>query len=121
MTDTPVYPVPSAFAATANLSPEKYREMYAASIADPEAFWAEQGWRLDWSTPYTKVKDVSWDKDDLHVRWYSDGELNVAYNCIDRHLATRGDKVALIWEGDDPADHAKVTYKQLHKAVCRFV
>ena len=96
MTDTPVYPAPSAFAATANLSPEKYREMYAASIADPEAFWAEQGWRLDWSTPYTKVKDVSWDKDDLHVRWYSDGELNVAYNCIDRHLATRGDKVALI-------------------------
>ena len=120
MTDHPVYPVPSEFASKANLTPEKYREMYAASIADPEAFWGEQGRRLDWSKPYTKVKDVSWDKQDLHARWFSDGELNVAYNCIDRHLATRGDKVALIWEGDDPADDATVTYKQLHGAVCRF-
>ncbi|MEO1554667.1 MAG: acetyl-coenzyme A synthetase N-terminal domain-containing protein, partial [Pseudomonadota bacterium] len=111
MTDTPVYPVPSDFAAKANLTPEKYAEMYAASIADPDAFWREHGKRLDWSKPYTKVKDVSWDKSDLHVRWYSDGELNVAYNCIDRHLATRSDKVALIWEGDDPGDDAKVTYK----------
>ncbi|GAB5456389.1 MAG: hypothetical protein Hens2KO_26180 [Henriciella sp.] len=120
MTDSPIYPVPSEFAAKANLSPEAYREMYAASIADPDGFWGEQGKRLDWSKPYTTVKDVSWDKSDLHVRWYSDGELNVAYNCIDRHLATRGDKVALIWEGDDPSDAATVTYKQLHKAVCRF-
>ena len=120
MTETSVYPVPTDFAAQANLSPEKYREMYAASIADPDAFWGEHGKRLDWSKPYTTVKDVSWDKSDLHVRWYSDGELNVAYNCIDRHLATRGDKVALIWEGDDPSDAATVTYKQLHSAVCRF-
>ena len=120
MTDSPIYPVPAEFAAKANLSPEKYREMYAASIADPEAFWGEHGKRLDWSKPYTTVKDVSWDKSDLHVRWYSDGELNVSYNCIDRHLATRGDKVALIWEGDDPSDAATVTYKQLHSAVCRF-
>jgi len=120
MTDSPIYPVPSDFAATANLSPETYREMYAASMADPEAFWGAHGKRLDWSKPYTQVKDVSWDKSDLHVRWYADGELNVSYNCIDRHLATRGDKVALIWEGDDPADDATVTYKQLHGAVCRF-
>ena len=120
MTDSPIYPVPSDFAATANLSPETYREMYAASVADPEAFWGEHGKRLDWSKPYTQVKDVSWDKSDLHVRWYADGELNVSYNCIDRHLATRGDKVALIWEGDDPSDDATVTYKQLHSAVCRF-
>jgi acetyl-CoA synthetase len=120
MTDSPVYPVPSDFASKANLTPEKYRDMYAASIADPEAFWGEHGKRIDWSTPYTKVKDVSWDKSDLHVRWFADGELNVSYNCIDRHLATRGDKVALIWEGDDPADDATVTYKQLHGAVCRF-
>ncbi len=120
MTDTNTYPVPADFAAKANLTPEKYEEMYAASIADPEAFWAEHGLRLDWSKPYTKVKDVSWDKSDLHVRWFSDGELNVAYNCIDRHLDTRGDKVALIWEGDDPADAETVTYRQLHTEVCRF-
>jgi acetyl-CoA synthetase len=119
-TDTPTFPVPSDFASSANLTPEKYRDMYAASIADPEAFWGEHGQRLDWSKPYTKVKQVSWDKSDLQVRWFSDGELNVAYNCIDRHLATRGDKVALIWEGDHPADDATVTYKQLHSAVCRF-
>ena len=119
-TDTQIYPVPSDFASKANLSPEQYKEMYAASIADPEGFWGEQGKRLDWSKPYSKVKDVSWDKSDLHVKWFSDGELNVSVNCIDRHLATRGDKVALIWEGDDPSDAATVTYKQLHSAVCRF-
>mgnify|MGYP000173911269 CR=1 FL=1 len=120
MSESAIYPVPSDFAAKANLSPEQYREMYAASIADPEKFWGEQGKRLDWSKPYTTVKDVSWDRSDLHVRWYSDGELNVSVNCIDRHLATRGDKVALIWEGDDPSDDATVTYRQLHGAVCRF-
>jgi acetyl-CoA synthetase len=120
MTDNPVFPVPADFAAKANLSPEKYKEMYDASIADPEAFWGEHGKRLDWSKPYSIVKDVSWNKDDLHVKWYSDGELNVSYNCIDRHLETRGDKVALLWEGDDPSDSAAVTYKQLHAAVCRF-
>lgn len=120
MTETPVYPVPADFAANANLSPAKYKEMYVASIADPEAFWDEHGKRLDWITPYTIVKDVSWQKEDLHVKWYSDGELNVAYNCIDRHLAKRGEKIALLWEGDDPAESEGVTYKQLHTAVCRF-
>ncbi|WP_340693836.1 acetate--CoA ligase [Hyphomonas sp.] len=114
------YPVPSEFAAKANLTPEKYREMYAASIADPEEFWGEQGKRLDWMTPYTVVKDVSWETGDLHVKWYSDGVLNVSANCIDRHLATRGDKAAFIWEGDDPADTHTVTYKQLHIAVSKF-
>ncbi|MBA3070405.1 MAG: acetyl-coenzyme A synthetase, partial [Hyphomonas sp.] len=78
------YPVPEAFAAQANLTPEKYREMYAASIADPEAFWGEQGKRLDWMVPYTQVKDVSWETGDLHVRWYHDGVLNVSANCLDR-------------------------------------
>ena len=114
------YPVPADFAAKANLTPEKYREMYAASIADPEAFWGEHGKRLDWMTPYTVVKDVSWETGDLHVKWYSDGVLNVSANCIDRHLATRGDKAAFIWEGDDPADTYTVTYKQLHIAVSKF-
>ena len=80
------YPVPEAFAKASNLTPEKYQELYDASIENPEAFWREQGKRLDWFKPYSIVKDVSWDKSDLHVKWYSDGELNVAYNCIDRHL-----------------------------------
>lgn len=120
MSTNTVYPVPAAFAARANLTRDKYSDMYAESLADPERFWAQHGQRLDWFTPYTTVKDVSWDKDDLHIRWYSDGVLNVTHNCIDRHLDTRGDKVALIWEGDDPADQATVTYSELHAAVCRF-
>ncbi|MEO1642919.1 MAG: acetyl-coenzyme A synthetase N-terminal domain-containing protein, partial [Pseudomonadota bacterium] len=120
MSNDPVYEVPSAFARHANLTPEKYKSMYAASIADPEAFWGEHGQRLDWMTPYTKVKDVSWDKANLSVEWYGDGVLNVSANCIDRHLDERGDKVALIWEGDDPTVDAKVTYRELHTHVCRF-
>ena len=120
MTETPIYPVSSDFSAKANLSPERYKDMYAESIADPEAFWGEHGQRLDWFEPYTVVKDVSWDKSDLHVKWYSDGVLNVAYNCIDRHLEMRGNKAALVWEGDDPADSQTVTYTQLHAEVCKF-
>ena len=121
MTDTSkTYPVPEAFAKQANLTPEKYREMYAASIADPVAFWGEHGKRLDWIKPYSVVKDVSWETGDLHVRWYSDGILNVTANCIDRHLDTRGDKAAFIWEGDKPGDSHKVTYRELHTAVSKF-
>ncbi|KCZ53774.1 acetyl-CoA synthetase [Hyphomonas beringensis] len=121
MTETAkTYPVPEAFAAQANLTPEKYREMYAASIEDPEAFWGEHGKRIDWIKPYTTVKDVSWETGDLHVKWYSDGVLNVSANCLDRHLETRGDKPALIWEGDEPGDSHTLTYRQLHTAVCKF-
>ncbi|MGA1342015.1 MAG: acetate--CoA ligase [Hyphomonas sp.] len=121
MTDTSkTYPVPEAFAAEANLTPEKYRAMYAASIADPVAFWGEQGKRLDWMTPYTQVKDVSWETGDLHVRWYQDGVLNVSANCLDRHLEKRGNKPAFIWEGDEPGETYTVTYRQAHKAVCKF-
>jgi acetyl-CoA synthetase len=114
------YPVPAAFAKDANLTPESYASMYAASIADPEAFWGEMGQRLDWMTPYKTVKNVSWDKSDLSVKWYEDGVLNVTTNCIDRHLETRGDKPAIIWEGDEPTDHKTYTYRQLHTEVCRF-
>jgi acetyl-CoA synthetase len=121
MSDTSkTYPVPEAFAKQANLTPEKYRAMYAASIADPIAFWGEQGKRLDWMTPYTQVKDVSWETGDLHVRWYHDGVLNVSANCLDRHLATRGDKPAMIWEGDAPGETYTITYRQMHTAVCKF-
>lgn len=116
----PIYPVPAGFAAKANLTPEKYKKMYAASLADPESFWGEQGKRLDWMTPYTQVKDVSWDKSDLHVKWYADGVLNVTENCLDRHLATRGDKAAIIWEGDEPGDSLTLSYRDLHLEVCRF-
>ena len=121
MSEAPkTYPVPAEFAAKANLTPEKYKQMYAASIADPEKFWGEQGKRLDWMQDYTTVKDVSWDKSDLHVKWYSDGVLNVTVNCIDRHIETRGDKAAIIWEGDDPSESKTLTYRQLHVEVCRF-
>jgi acetyl-CoA synthetase len=121
MTDTSkTYPVPEAFAAQANLTPERYRAMYAASIADPVAFWGEQGKRLDWMTPYTQVKDVSWETGDLHVRWYHDGVLNVSANCLDRHLEKRGNKPAFIWEGDEPGETYTVTYRQAHTAVCKF-
>ena len=118
--DSKTYPVPQAFAEQANLTPERYKEMYQASIADPVAFWGEQGKRLDWIAPYTNVKDVSWQADDLHVRWYSDGVLNVTANCIDRHLETRGDKPALVWIGDEPDETYTITYRQLHTAVCKF-
>ena len=99
----------------------KYDAMYAASIADPEAFWGEHGKRIDWIKPYTKVKDTSFAKDDLHIRWYEDGTLNVAANCIDRHLATRGDQTAIIFEPDEPTDPAQhITYRELADHVGRF-
>ena len=114
------YPVPKAFAASANLKPEGYRDMYQASISDPEKFWGAQGKRLSWIKDYTSVKDVSWDKSNLSVKWYSDGVLNVTENCIDRHLETRGDKPAIIFEGNHPDDHRTLTYRELHGEVCRF-
>ena len=114
------YPVPKAFAASANLTPEGYRDMYQASISDPEKFWGAQGKRLSWIKDYTSVKDVSWDKSNLSVKWYSDGILNVTENCIDRHLETRGDKPAIIFEGNHPDDHRTLTYRELHGEVCRF-
>ncbi len=119
MSDT-AYPVPSAFARDANLSPDDYRKSYARSIKDPEGFWAEQSKRLKWIKPPTQIKDVSWDRSDLHVRWYADGVLNVTENCLDRHLETRGDRAAIIWEGDSPSDSLTLSYKELHLYVCRF-
>ncbi|RKQ72011.1 acetyl-coenzyme A synthetase [Litorimonas taeanensis] len=114
------YSVPSEFLEASNIRAEQYASMYAASLADPEAFWGEMGCRLDWITPYTKVKNVSWDKNDLSVKWYEDGVLNVSVNCIDRHLDARGDKTAIIWEGDEPSDSHSYSYRELHREVCRF-
>ena len=116
----PIYPVPEAFAKTSNLTPASYASMYAASIADPEAFWGTMGQRLEWMTLYKTVKNVSWDRANLSVKWYEDGVLNVTSNCLDRHLAKRGDKPAIIWEGDDPSENRTLTYRELHAEVCRF-
>jgi len=115
-----IYPVPQDFADTANLSPERYQEMYKASLDDPEGFWGEQGKRLTWMKDYSVVKEVDWDKSNLSVKWYSDGVLNVTENCIDRHLSTRGDKPAIVFEGNHPDDHRVLTYRELHGEVCRF-
>ncbi|MEM7072150.1 MAG: acetyl-coenzyme A synthetase N-terminal domain-containing protein, partial [Pseudomonadota bacterium] len=98
----------------------RYRQLYRQSIADPDEFWREQGQRLNWIRPYSRVRDVSYRQDDLHIRWYDDGLLNVAANCIDRHLESRGDQIAIIWEGDDPHTSKTVTYRELHGQVCRM-
>ncbi|MCB1571204.1 MAG: acetyl-coenzyme A synthetase, partial [Xanthomonadales bacterium] len=99
-----LHPVPAEFAARARINKADYQRLYEESVSDPERFWGRIGKRLDWIKPYTRVKDVSFDVSDLHIRWYEDGVLNVSANCLDRHLATRGDKTAIIWEGDDPGD-----------------
>ena len=114
------YPVPDTFASKAHVDASKYESLYRQSVEDNESFWAEQAQRLDWIHPFTKVKDVSFDKDDLHIRWYEDGSLNVCANCVDRHLEKRSDQVAIIWEGDDPDTDAKITYRELHERVCVF-
>jgi acetyl-CoA synthetase len=116
---TKLHPVPEAFAAHARFDKAGYQRDYAESIADPEGYWDRIGRRLDWIKPYTKIKDVSFDASDLHIRWYEDGELNVSANCLDRHLAARGDKTAIIWEGDDPAESRRVSYRELHAEVCK--
>jgi acetyl-CoA synthetase len=114
------FPVPDDWGKRAWADEAKYDEMYQRSIEDPEGFWGEHGKRLDWIEPYTKVKDVSYDASNLHVQWYQDGILNASANCLDRHLAQRGDQVAIIWEGDDPEDDDTITYKQLHENVCKL-
>ncbi|MEM0949390.1 MAG: acetate--CoA ligase [Pseudomonadota bacterium] len=118
---TPLYPPSEAFTAHAHADRATYDRMYAASIADPEAFWAEHGKRVDWIKPYSKVKNVDYAFRNVSIKWFEDGTLNVSANCIDRHLDTRGDQTAIIWEPDDPAEQAKhITYRALHAAVCKF-
>jgi acetyl-CoA synthetase len=115
-----LFPVPADWARRAWADDAKHQEMYKRSIDDPEGFWAEHGKRVDWTRPFSKVKDVSYDAHNLHIKWFHDGVLNASANCLDRHLAKRGDQVAIIWEGDDPKDSATLTYRQLHEAVCKF-
>jgi acetyl-CoA synthetase len=115
-----VYPVDPSFAAAARLRHDEYTRLYAESVTDPEGFWGRIGERLDWVKPPTKIRDVSFDPKDFHIRWYEDGELNVSANCLDRHLAERGDKVAIVFEGDDPNHSRRITYRELHTEVCKF-
>ena len=114
------YEVPGDWAKRAWADAAKYEAMYKQSVDDPEGFWAEQAGRLDWFTAPTKIRDVTYGNKDVTIKWYEDGVLNVSHNCLDRHLATRGDQVAIIWEGDEPGDDKKLTYKQLHAEVCKF-
>ncbi len=115
-----VYEVPADWAKRAFINEAKYKAMYQRSLADPNGFWAEQAKRIHWYKPFTKVKDTSFDPHNVSIKWFEDGTTNAAYNCIDRHLETRGDQVALIWEGDDPKDSKKITYRELHDQVCRL-
>ncbi len=116
-----VHPVPPAFAATARLRKADYDRLYAESVSDPDKFWGDVGKRLDWMRPYTQVKDTCFDANDFRIRWYADGQLNASVNCLDRHLATRGDKTAILWESDDPATPSqKISYRQLHARVCQL-
>jgi acetyl-CoA synthetase len=117
----PIYPVPPAFAAQARLRRDDYDRLYAESLADPEGFWRRVADRLDWITPPTQVRDVSFDADDFRIRWYADGVLNASVNCLDRQLPMRGDKIALLFEPDDPGEPAqRITYRDLHARVCRL-
>ncbi len=115
-----VYPVPAEWAQRGHVNQARYQEMYRQSVENPEAFWGEHGQRIDWMKPYSIVKDVSFAPDDVHIRWFADGTLNASANCLDRHLETRGDQTAIIWEGDEPDESVTLSYRELHEQVCRF-
>src|SRR6185437_3275346 len=119
MPDASTIPVPSTVATSAWINEAKYKKLYEESIADPAKFWGEHGKRLDWIKPYTKVKNTSYEGD-VSIKWYEDGTLNAAYNCVDRHLKDRADQTAIIWEGDDPNESKHITYAELHENVCRL-
>ena len=114
------YDVPADWTKRAYVDDAKYRAMYEESIRDPEAFWYKHGDRIDWFTPFSRVKNTTFGPGEVSIRWFEDGITNVAYNCIDRHLESRGDQVAVMWEGDDPADQKHITYRELHANVCRM-
>jgi acetyl-CoA synthetase len=119
MSESKIYDVPAEFAAKAYINEEKYNEMYQRSVSDPEGFWAEQAETfIDWFEPWKKVWD--WDYNEAKIVWFEGAKLNVSYNCLDRHLESRADQVAVIWEGDDPGVDKKITYRQLHEDVCKF-
>ncbi|MCK5727566.1 MAG: acetate--CoA ligase [Thiotrichaceae bacterium] len=116
-----IYPVSEKFAQSANITTEQYQKQYQQSTDDPETFWAEQANQyIEWFKPWDKVLDWSFDQDDLHINWFNNAELNVSYNCLDKHLATRGEQTAIIWEGDNPEEDQHLSYRELHQVVCQF-
>jgi len=120
MTNQTVIDIPEMWAKSAWANDAKYIDMYKLSVEDPERFWSEQGRRIDWMTPYSIVKDISYQKDNIRIRWFADGNLNASFNCLDRHIEHRGDQTAIIWEGDEPDQDKRITYRQLYEQVCRL-
>ena len=120
MSDNIKIPVFENFKDSAHLTKDKYEEAYKFALDNPEAFWEKEGKRINWINPYTMVKDVTWSNNDVNIKWFYDGTLNASYNCIDRHLSDKSDQVAIIWEGDDPNESKKITYKELHQKVSKF-
>ena len=118
MSEAKVYPVFPQIESKTHCDNARYQQMYRQSIDDPEAFWAEQAQMIEWFKPWDKVWEHDFTK--AHIRWFEGAQLNVSHNCLDRHLATRADQVAIIWEGDDPNEDKKITYRELHAEVCRF-
>ena len=115
-----VIPVSPSWREKAFIDRARYESMYAQSLQDPEGFWRDQAERVDWIKPFSRVKNVSWDPDNLHIRWFEDGTLNVSANCVDRHLLKRGKQTAIVWEADDPGESKAISYQELHREVCRF-
>lgn len=120
MSEHHVYPVSKDLLGGSLINNDQYNELYARSVSDPAGFWSDMGERLDWMKKFTEVRDVSYDKNNLHIRWYQDGTLNACVNCVDRHLKDRGDQTAIIFEGDDPNVSDNITYQKLYEEVCRF-
>ncbi len=120
MSEVKVYPVPESARQRALIDNDKYLALYQKSVEDPEGFWGEQGHRLQWMKPYTKVKNTTYDYNNVSIKWYEDGELNASVNCLDRHLEKRGDQTALLYEGDDPNVSEHITYRQLYEETCKF-
>ena len=120
MVDAAEYPVTPEWAKRAHIDNARYLEMYERSIRDPDGFWAEQAKRVDWFREPTVIRNVDYGYPDVSIKWYEDGVLNIAHNCLDRHLASRGDQTAIVWEGDDPAEDKTITYRELHRDVCKF-
>src|SRR3569623_3664599 len=120
MSDDLIFEPSEAARARTLITKARYDEMYARSISDPDGFWKEQSQRIDWIKAPTKIKNTSYAYTNVSIKWYEDGVLNISANCNDRHLKTRSDQTAIIWEGDTPGTDGKVTYKELHERVCRY-
>ena len=120
MKDDNIFKPASNIVENSHVDEATYNRMYRESVTSPETFWNNHGKRIDWIKPYTKVADVSYKKEDVYIKWYEDGTLNASFNCLDRHLKTKGENTAIIWEGDDPGETKHITYNQLYKDVCKF-